>query len=150
SKPMSHCLRCILRHRVRSTGLLLATAVLLGGGCSLSPQARETRSLRAGNKYLKNKDFARAILEFNNGVEAMPADAEGYYQLGLGYLGAGDVNLAAMYFRKALERKPDHTAAQLHLAELQSMSRNEEAVKDGLKRAEEILGHSPDNADALS
>ena len=133
--------------RLRST-LLLATLAL--AGCSLSPQAREARSLRAGSKYLKNKDYARAILEFNNAVQAVPGDAEGYYQLGLGHLGAGEVNLAALYFQKALDRNPGHTGAQLRIAELQSLSSNKEAVKDGLKRAQDILGRSPNNADALS
>jgi len=129
---------------------LTATALLFGNGCSVSPQARAARSLRAGKGYLAKKDYPRAVLEFSNAVQATPSDAEAYYQLGLALLGNGDVDQAASNFKKAADRNSGHSGAQLHLAELESLSRNQEAVQEGLRRAQDILGRSPLNPDALS
>ena len=133
--------------------LVLATTAILvsfAAGCSRSPRALEARALHTGKAYLAKQDYARAVLEFNNAAKAMPLDAEPYFQLGLAYVASGDAISAAQNFRKALDRRRDYTAAQLQLAELESQSRNREAVEDALSRALGVLGRTPENADALN
>ena len=61
-------------------------ASVVAAGCSRSPQAREARFLKRGKELAAKKDFGRALLEFKSAAQAMPKDAEPYYQLGLTYL----------------------------------------------------------------
>jgi tetratricopeptide (TPR) repeat protein len=130
--------------------LLLLILLLLAVGCTRSPQAREAGFLRSGAKYLQKKDYARAVLQFQNALQLVPSDADAYYQLGMAYLGTGALELSAQSFRKAIEQKPGYNAAQLRLAELESLSRNRDAVEEARKRAGDVLRRSPENADALN
>jgi tetratricopeptide (TPR) repeat protein len=125
-------------------------AILVFAGCSQSPQVREARYLEKGRKEFQNKNFAVAILQFKNAVQAQPRDAEPYYQLGLAYGASNDFNTAASYFRKATELNPKHTGAQLKLAELMSTSRSKPALEEAQRRTQDVLKVLPDDADALN
>ena len=117
--------------------------------CLRSPEARRAEHLGSGKANLEKRDYQRAILEFLNAIEAAPQDPEPYYQLGLAYLGAGDVSKAVPNFRKAATLNPRHTGAQLKLAELMMASRNQEYLEEAQKRVQEVLKAAPDNPDAL-
>ncbi len=135
-----------------ANAILLGLCLLAPGiiGCSWSPQAKEARFLERGKKQFQRKDYARAILEFKNAVQAMPQDAEPYYQLGLAYLAASDVKMAAACFRRASELNPKHAGAQLQYAQLMSMSDSKELVEEALKRAQDLLSLLPNDVEALN
>jgi Flp pilus assembly protein TadD len=63
-------------------GLAAAVAAVLAG-CASSPQQKETAFLKRGHALVAQKEYARAALEFQNAADAMPKDAEPYYQIGL-------------------------------------------------------------------
>ena len=94
----------------------------LVAGCSRSPQEKEARFLKRGQAFLAKKDYARATLEFRNAANAMPRDAEPYYQAGLVYLETGDVASAVRAFQKATTLDPKHAGAQLKLSSLMMTS----------------------------
>src|ERR1051325_5757973 len=123
---------------------------MLIGGCARSPQAEEAKYLDKGKKALEQKNYVVAVLHFKNAVKAMPKDAEAYYQLGLAYLGTGDIRAAAACFRKASDENPKHAAAQLKLAELMSLSNSKELVQEAEKKAQDVLTLLPDDAAALN
>jgi tetratricopeptide (TPR) repeat protein len=128
--------------------LLIAGALAtfpLSVGCGNSPQSREGNYLKRGAVQLARKDYSRAILEFRNAARAMPNDAEPYFQLGVAYLGAGGGAEAVSALRRATELNPNHAGAQLRLAELMALSRNEDVLRDAITRLESILSVSPDN-----
>ena len=129
---------------------LCLAAILLLSGCSQSPQAKEAKYLEKGKKAYQEKNYAVAIIQFKNAVEAQPRDAEPYYQLGLAYLGATDYNTAASYFQKATELNPKHAAAQLKLAALMATSRTPSIIEDAQKRTEEVLKLAPQDIEALN
>jgi Tfp pilus assembly protein PilF len=70
------------------TSLLAAAALIASPGCGLSEEARRDRYLNRGKGFLEKKDYARALVEFKNAVQAMPKDAEPHYQLGVTALAA--------------------------------------------------------------
>lgn len=119
------------------------------GGCSKSPRQREEAFLKAGAKHLAAHDLARATLDFDNAVQAMPADAEPHYQLGLIYLQAGDGQAGAHELMTAVRLNPAHAGAQLKIAELMAGSANPDIVRQGHDKAEQLLANSPGNVDAL-
>jgi tetratricopeptide (TPR) repeat protein len=135
-----------LKRRILPAGIAIT---MLLTGCSQTPQAREAKYLDKGKKEFRKKNYAVAVLHFKNAVEAMPRDAEPYYQLGLAYLASNDFNTAASYFRKATELNPTHTGAQLKLAELMATSRSKDIVEEAEKRTQDVLTLLPEDTDAL-
>src|SRR6266581_2289503 len=102
----------------------LLSILSLSVGCGNSAQSREGNYLKRGAIQLARKDYSRAILEFRNAAQAMPNDAEPYFQLGVAYLGAGGGAEAVGALRRAAEINPNHAGAQLRLAEIMALSRN--------------------------
>lgn len=123
--------------------------LLVVAGCSRDPRARETKALERGKNLLAKKDYTRALLEFKNATQAMPKDAEPYYQAGLASLGLSDGRNAVAYFNKALQLNPKHTGAQLKMAELLASSRNKEMVQEAEKRLTEMLPGSSSDVELL-
>jgi len=138
-------------YRLKPSVLACAcTATLLVlSGCA-SPQAKEAKYLEQGKREFQSKNYAIAVLHLKSAIQAQPKDAEPYYQLGLVYLAAGDFNPGASYLRKAVELNPQHTGAQLKLAELMASSRSREIVEEAQKRTEDVLNLLPGDVDALN
>ncbi len=140
--------RKFLSKRVR--GCVLAAAVLVLAACARSPRQRETRFMQQAQRLVQKKDYSRAALQFRNAIQAMPGDAEPYYQLGLTYLAAGNQGLAAGCFRKATELNPKHAAAQLKLADLLATADNPSTLADAQRRAQGVVNAFPGDVDALN
>src|ERR1035441_9235183 len=140
--------RCQMRFQRRAA--LAGVAILILSACTQSPQVKEAKYLEKGKKEFEKKNYAVAVLHFKNAAAAQPRDAEPYYQLGLTHLAANDINNAAPYFQKAPDLKPQHTGAQLKLAELMTASRNKEVLEDAQKRVLGVLAALPDDVDALN
>ena len=130
-----------------------ATALIAGvvtAGCSRSPQAQEARFLKRGKELVAKKDFGRAVLEFKSAAQAMPKDAEPYYQIGLTYLALRDVRYAMVAFRKAIELDAKHAGAQLKLAEMEANTRNRDLLGAAMTQLQSIVASSPDNLEAIN
>jgi tetratricopeptide (TPR) repeat protein len=124
-------------------GIVVALA-LLSVSCRKSPQAREAKFLDSGKSHMQDKQYGRAILDFKNAAQAMPKDAEPYYQMGLAYLGNGDVKTAFACFRKATDLNPKHTAAQVKMSEIMAALGDKGAVQEAAKRASEVIAKGAD------
>jgi tetratricopeptide (TPR) repeat protein len=111
--------------------------LIICNGCTRSPRERRDKYLAAGRALAEKKDFARAILSFKNAAQAMPNDAEAYYQMGLAALSTGDVRLGFLSLRRATELNPRHREAQLKLSALMAQA-DEEHVREAEKRLEEL------------
>jgi len=98
---------------------------------------------------MARRDYARAILQFKNACQAMPGDAEPYYQLGLAYVATHDYQAAAGALLKATELNPKHEGAQLKLSELMLATRNKAYITEATDRLATILGNSPGNVEAI-
>lgn len=129
--------------------IFLLLVAVVGASCARTPQQKEARYLANGKQRMLRKDYARAILQFRNAVQAMPGDAEAYYQLALAQLAGGDLLDAVRNLEKATELNPRHAEAQVELAELMALSGVKDAVQQGEKRMQDVLRVSPNNVDAL-
>jgi Tfp pilus assembly protein PilF len=138
---------------ISSLRRLLASGVLvsfycLSIGCTTSPQAKEANSLRRGTAMRDKKDYTRALIEFKNASNAMPKDAEPYYQMALTYLASGSAINGIKALRKAIELNPKHQPSQLKLAELMTASASKETLEKAAGSLESILAATPDNSEA--
>src|ERR1035437_5305437 len=108
-----------MRNSRKLTIIAIAACISLGGfGCALSPEAKESRAVANGKRFLEKQDYPRAVLQFRNAVAAMPKNAENYYQLGLAFVGNRDLQSAFNSFRKTLELDPKHARAQMELSRI--------------------------------
>lgn len=133
--------------------LLIAFTVLAAletAGCHRSPQERAAQFLHRGKELMDRKDYARAALAFKNAVQLLPKDAEPAYELGLAYLGQGNLNLAVATLFRANKLDSKHLATQIKIAELMAQSGDQSLVKEGEKRMRELLESTPSNTDALN
>ncbi|HEY6343642.1 MAG TPA: tetratricopeptide repeat protein [Bryobacteraceae bacterium] len=104
-----------------------------------------------GKKFLDQKDYSRAALEFRSANQANPRDAEPWYQLGIAYLGAKQPDNAFVAFLKATELNPRHTSAQLRVSEMALQSQQPEVLQEAVKRLNQVLADDqPEVLDALA
>ena len=65
--------------RRKGAECLIALAALTMWGCVRSPHQKAARFLEAGQNQMRKKDYARAVLQFQNALRAAPRDAEPYF-----------------------------------------------------------------------
>ena len=124
--------------------------LLTGGGCSRSPEARRDRFLKKGKEALAKHDYSRAIVEFKNAAQAMPKDAEPYYEIGVASLDSGDVRTAILAFKKALDVNPKHTGAQLRMAQIMANASEKTWLNDAESRLRTLMQTSPVTPEMLN
>src|SRR5262249_4765288 len=128
----------------------LLAAFAFSVGCARTPQQKYARYLQRGKKLLlESKDPSRAVLELLNAIRVQPNEAEAYYWIAQAFLGRNQMREAIASLRRTVDLKPDHSAAQLKLAELMIRSRDEELVKDAEARVQKVLTGNPGDEDAL-
>jgi tetratricopeptide (TPR) repeat protein len=122
----------------------IVIAVLVGGaGCTRSPEARRDGHLAKGKALLEKKDYSRAILEFRNASQAMPNDAEPYYQFAVASLAVGDYQAGVLSLKKTLDLNAKHAGAQLRMAQLMASTRDPELLQDAEARLKELMKNTP-------
>jgi tetratricopeptide (TPR) repeat protein len=111
--------------------------------------AQQTKYLERGKKFLAQKDYSRAIIEFRNATRPIPKDAEPWYQLGMAALQAKQFQQAVAAFRQAVKLNPNHAGAQLRLAELLVTSHDPQILQEAVQKLDQVLAGDPNQADAL-
>ena len=97
-------------------------------------------------RYLKNKQFDKALKALSV-LEQKQPDSPGTYHLkGQAYLGQGNSELARASFAKALALKPTLVSAAVQLAQLDLAANNPVAAKG---RYEAVLAHDSNNIPAM-
>lgn len=118
--------------------------------CRRTPQEKAAVFLNRGKDEMARREYARAVLEFKNAAKLTPKDAEILYQMGLAYLGEGNLNEGVAALFHAQQVDPKHAATRVKLAELMARSGDAELAKEGEGRMKELLEASPGNVDALN
>jgi tetratricopeptide (TPR) repeat protein len=124
--------------------------LLLAGGCARSPEARRNSHLAKGARFLEQKDYSRAVIEFQNAAQAMPNDAEAYYQLGVAYVALQDFTAAVKALRKALELDPQHAASQLKMAQLMALTDDQNLISEARERLASLIERGSRSKEVLN
>src|SRR3954454_4717091 len=127
--------------RIKPAGCALLI-LLLASACARSPESRRDQHLARGKVLVSKKDYARALVEFRTAMQAMPNDAEPYYQIALTSLSLGDVHAAVIGLKKCLELNPSHTDARLKLAQLMAKASDQGIVQEAEDRLTALIGES--------
>src|SRR5918993_2403603 len=113
-------------------------------GCTLT-EKKWNQQVKAGKQFLEAKDYARAILSFQNAVQLKPQDGETYFQLAVAHMQAGDPTASIAHLRKALEIDPNHAEASLRLAEVMTSAGERSVVEEAEQRLKNLLSANPGN-----
>ena len=138
------------RRRAALISALIGLSIAFSG---CSPQAREARYLASGKKMMEKKDYARALIQFNNAVKVMPKDAEAHYQLALAFLAQRSYPAGLYELRKAVSLNPKHKDAQLKLAEYLATApadpANKKYLLESQDKIQDLLNSGESSAEIL-
>jgi tetratricopeptide (TPR) repeat protein len=99
---------------------------------------------------MTNKEYARAVLEFRSAAQAMPYEADTYYQLALAARGSGDFTTAVQALRNAIDLNPKHADAHMVLAGLMAASGDSDLLKQAETRLRTLIETVPVTAEMLN
>src|SRR5438477_7079391 len=101
--------------------VLILAGLLFSTGCSTldrfrSAESKKNRALAAGKKYMDEKKYAEAKIEYMNAVKIDPKSAEAQYQLGLAAFAVHEYPRAYRAFGAAVAADPKHVDALRQMA----------------------------------
>ena len=111
--------------------------------CGKRPEEKAADFMAAGQRLHDQRDYARAILQFRNAIQALPRKAEPHHRLALALLAQNDGQSAVAELKKAIGIDPQHAGAQLLLARILVASPNTELVAEAEKRIQQLLSSGP-------
>jgi tetratricopeptide (TPR) repeat protein len=126
--------------------LAVATSLILGAGCSRSPEAKKAQHLERGEKFFARKDYKEAVIEYRNVLAIEPANEVAIRRLGLAHYQAGQLQEAFPYLRKAAELNPRNEDVSLKLATVYLVGRRPD---DARTLVASVLEQDAKNFDAL-
>src|SRR5262245_15797666 len=122
--------------------LPLVLVMALGAACSRHPFEGFFAS---GNRHLAARQFAEAVIEFQNAARIQPASVDTQMKLGEAYAGLGRPTHAAAAYQRACELDPANTAACVEAAAaLLGIGQYDSAAAE----ARAVLGRDRFNLDA--
>jgi tetratricopeptide (TPR) repeat protein len=95
---------------------LVLLALLLASGCARDPQRVAARFIASGDRYVEQKRFKEAQIEYRNALEARPQDVDTQLKLARVYEQGNDVAGAYRSYLRAARLDPRRIDAQLWLA----------------------------------
>src|SRR5713226_4133264 len=111
------------------TSLVLSAAVLLSS-CSADPQKAKAKYLANGQKYMKKKQYASAMIEYRNALKIDPRFVDAYYQLAQADLAQQDWRAAYGALEKAIELDPNRLDARVDRGRLYLAGRQFKQAED--------------------
>src|SRR5579862_6791804 len=144
--------RSMGRARFAAPALLMAivAGTLALDGCRRTPEQKYARFMERGTACMQRRDPQHAVLEFKSAIQANPHNPEGYYQLALAYEAAGDVRNEVKCLWETLAVNPKHTAAELKLAQVATLSNKREEWAEAEKKVAAIVASLPPDPAALN
>ncbi len=88
--------------------LLLALA-----GCTRNPDAAKRKYVESGKKYMEEKKYDSAVIQFKKALQIDPRYSEGHYELGQAELAQQHWAAAFKEFSVATDQDPNNVKAHL-------------------------------------
>ena len=125
--------------------IVLTSVVLLLCSCAGDPQKAKVKYLAAGQKYMQQKQYGDAAVEFRNALRMDPRFVDAYYQLAQAGLAQGDWRGAYAALGRAIELDPGRLDARIDRGRLYLAARQFDKAEE---EANAILRQEPKNVGA--
>jgi predicted Zn-dependent protease len=129
----------------RALALIVFPALLAGVACSSNPRAAARGFARSGQRYMKQKKFSDAAIQFRNALQQVPTDWQVRYQLSEAEAQLGDWPASYRDLNAVLSAQPSFVPAILDLAQIDLMGGQTRLAQKEVDRA---LRSQPDDARA--
>lgn len=134
-----------MKQRVVRLGIIWAVAMALvcGGlaGCA-SDQEKKAEHLSRAEKYVAEKKYKAAVIEFKNVIQLDPKDDAALYKLGEAYLNLRKGQKAFECFYRAVGINPDNLGVQLRIGQAMLLQKDTEKAAE---KARMVLDAEPGN-----
>jgi tetratricopeptide (TPR) repeat protein len=98
-------------HKIPTAALMSASLLLYS--CATDPQKAKTKYFEAGQKYMQERQYGDAAVEFKNALRLDPRFVDAYYELAQASLAQNDWNAAYSALEKTVELNPTRLDARL-------------------------------------
>jgi tetratricopeptide (TPR) repeat protein len=132
-------------HRTSLTYVLVVAAVFFTA-CSRDPETAKREYLASGDRYLAEKKYSEAIVEYRNALQRDAKFGDARLKLTDAYLATGDLRNAIGESVRAADVMPDNVDAQLRAGSLLLLSKQYNEAK---QRALAALARDPKSPRAL-
>ncbi len=93
---------------------IVMAALLVGfAGCTRNPDAAKRKYVESGMKYMEQKKYDSAVIEFKKALQIDPRYSEAHYELGQAERAQQHWAAAFKEFSMALDQDPNNTKAHL-------------------------------------
>jgi tetratricopeptide (TPR) repeat protein len=121
-------------------------------GCSRDPKALRDKYYASGQKYLDDKRYEEASIEFRNALRIDKEHVPSYIGVAKAFQGLGDHQNAISAFQQVIRMDSKNVEARLQIGEylVAGGMRDADLYKQAQKMGEEILQLEPLNVEALT
>jgi putative PEP-CTERM system TPR-repeat lipoprotein len=125
---------------------VVLVAVLAGSGCGMVKDFRKNRHLKAAERYVAEKKYKEATIEYRNALRFEPENLDAVRKLGLAYYDNGQLGEAFPPLRRYHDKNPGDLEVRQKLGTIYLMGRSNDKARE---QAEAILAQKPQDLDAL-
>jgi putative PEP-CTERM system TPR-repeat lipoprotein len=125
---------------------VVLAAVLAGSGCGMVKDFRKNRHLKAAERYVAEKKYKEATIEYRNALRFDPENLDAVRKLGLAYYDSGQLGEAFPPLRRYHDKNPGDLEVRQKLGTIYLMGRSNDKARE---QAEAILAQKPQDLDAL-
>ncbi|HKY20067.1 MAG TPA: tetratricopeptide repeat protein [Vicinamibacterales bacterium] len=131
--------------RTRLFGAASLVACLAGMACGQDSEAAKREYVRSGDRYVAEKKYPEAVIEYRNAVQQDPKFGEARFKLAEAYAKLGDPKNAYGEYIRAADLMPNDVKAQVEAARILLLARQ---FEDAQARADKALAIDPKNISA--
>ena len=125
---------------------LISLIAVAFSGCSRDPQAIAQAYIDSGDRYLKERKFQEATIEYQNALKRHPRSSLALQRLGDLYLETGDKLQSWQAYQRAAQLAPDDIPLQIKAGAVLLITQR---FDDARRIAEAVLEKDPKNARAF-
>lgn len=124
----------------------MAVLAIVLVGCTRNPETAKRKYVESGMKYMEQKKYDSAVIQFKKALQVDPKYAEAHYQLGTAQLDLQHYPEAYKELSQAVELDPNHVKARLALGSLLLSARQFDKTEE---QARYVVEHDPNNAEGF-
>src|SRR4051812_48677212 len=134
-----------LRHVPTCVGALAVAALLAAAACSKNPEAAKQEYLKSGDRFMEQKKYREAIVQYRNAIQQDPRFGDARLKLAKAYTQTGELQGAFREYVRAADLLPTNLAAQVNAATFLLAAQQ---FDDARARAEKALAIDKKNVTA--
>lgn len=133
-----------MRKRYIVSLIVMAVLMAVLAGCTRNPDAAKRKYVESGMKYMDQKKYDSAVIQFKKALQIDPKYAEAHYELGQAELAQQHWAAAFKEFSVAVDQDPNFVKAHLAMGTMWWQARK---YTEAEEHARFVVDHDPNNLD---